>query len=158
METFDLFIAGLSAIGLCAATGGACHWWYGRRLTAMADRLDKMDKARQFSQQQTLQARKQIEKLQKDLAAPRGAAHPDSATRPRAPDDATRAQAAMAAALAAGDQRSQVPVHGFADTEPAAQGFAQTQTLPRHGFAPTQAAMPRHGFADTQAAPRTRAY
>jgi hypothetical protein len=154
MEAFDLFITCLGAIGLCAATAGACHWWYGRRLSAMADRLDKLDKARQFSQQQTLQARKQIEKLQKDLAAPRGTTHPDAAARPRTPD----AQAAVAAALAAGDQRSQAPVHGFADTEPAAQGFAQTQTMPRHGFAPTQAAAPRHGFADTQAAPRTRAY
>jgi len=85
MEAFDLFITCLGAIGLCAATAGACHWWYGRRLSAMADRLDKLDKARQFSQQQTLQARKQIEKLQKDLAAPRGTTHPDAAARPRTP-------------------------------------------------------------------------
>ncbi len=69
METNLLLTLFVTSAVLCAATFVACHWWYGRKLAASAERLEKSEKARQFSAQQTLQARKQIEKLQRDLAA-----------------------------------------------------------------------------------------
>lgn len=69
METNLLLTLFITSAVLCAGTFAACDWWYGRRLAASAERLERCEKARQFSAQQTLQARKQIEKLQRDLAA-----------------------------------------------------------------------------------------
>ena len=42
------------------ATWAVCRWWYGKRLLVAAQRLHKSDQGRLFSQQQTLQAKKQI--------------------------------------------------------------------------------------------------
>ena len=45
-----------------AATWAACRWLYGRKLVAAGARLKKSDQSRLFSQQQTAQAKKQIER------------------------------------------------------------------------------------------------
>ncbi|CAN5920235.1 hypothetical protein BH11PSE8_BH11PSE8_46510 [soil metagenome] len=108
------------ALALCATTGGGCHWWYGRKLQRMATQLEKADRAKEFSAQQTLQARRQIERLQKELAS---ALQRLSALSPPSPVDR------LAEALRAGDaaipERSEgrrpLPVNGFADTEPMAR-------------------------------------
>ena len=64
--------AGLIAVWL--ATWAACRWWYGRKLLAAAHRLHQSDKGRLFSQQQALQARRQVELLRAELTASRAAA------------------------------------------------------------------------------------
>ena len=81
-----------------------------------------MDKARQFSAQQTVQARKQIEKLQNDLAAQQRARAETDALRareknmrelidrPNAPDVPIR--------IRASDLPKATFVNGFADTLP----------------------------------------
>ncbi len=119
METFDLTVLLVTSAVSCAVTGAAGRWWYQRKLTAAAQRFEKIDKARQFSAQQTLQARKQIEKLQKDLA-----------TFQRASADAEKARArekmlheVLTAAVPPAstnipEVRQTVSVNGFADTLP----------------------------------------
>ncbi len=119
MDTRHWLIFALGGVCLCAATWLACRWWYRRKLDAAYLRLDKTDKARLFSIQQTLQARKQIEALQKDLTAQqetmakaqidyKRTRHLESALR------ATAEEEARAAAL------SRPLGHGFAETQPMA--------------------------------------
>ena len=113
-----VFAIGASLVGV--ATWFACHWWYGRKLDAAGQRLQKSDKARLFSIQQTLQARKQIEALQKDLAAQ---------------------QQAMAQAQVAREhsRHMEAVLKAAADADAAAQAEAQALALRRpHGFADTQ--------------------
>lgn len=69
MNVSHWLVSVLGSAVVCVLTWASCQWWYGRKLAAMICRLEKIDKARQLSSQQTLQARKQIEKLQTDLAA-----------------------------------------------------------------------------------------
>ena len=122
MGTLELFVFLAVSTALCAATWAACRWWYGRKLEAAAQRLEKMDKARQFSAQQTVQARKQIEKLQHDLATQQRARAETDALRareknmrqlidtPHAPDVPIR--------IRASDLPKPTLVNGFADTLP----------------------------------------
>ena len=130
METNLLLTLFVTSAVLCAATFAACHWWYGRKLAASAERLEKSEKARQFSAQQTLQARKQIEKLQRDLAA---------SQRARAEAEAAQARERnlrnLREVLAAAEPPAPAPFHATArstarSTEPAAptlvNGFADT--------------------------------
>lgn len=122
METNLLLTLFVTSAVLCAATLAACHWWYGRKLAASAKRLEKSEKARQFSAQQTLQARKQIEKLQQDLAALQRARA--EAERAQARERNLRevlAAAAPTPALAPtrwADPATPTLVNGFADTLP----------------------------------------
>ena len=135
METNLLLTLFVTSAVLCAATFAACHWWYGRKLAASAQRLEKSEKARQFSAQQTLQARKQIETLQKDLALlQRGRAEAEAAqARERnlrevlaaaAPPTPSPRQAAAPDRL--DDPATATLVNGFADTLPMVNGFADT--------------------------------
>jgi uncharacterized protein HemX len=97
----------------CAATLGGSVWWFGRRLAALNHKLDKMDKARQFAGQQTAQARKQIEKLQAELAVQQRKLSHAHATRQRSEQlDLVLGPADSAA--------NHQPAHGFADTQPMA--------------------------------------
>ena len=57
----------LGAAAGAVATWLACRWSYGRKLIAAAARLHKSDQGRLFSQQQTMQARQQIESLKAEL-------------------------------------------------------------------------------------------
>jgi hypothetical protein len=103
----------LASVALCAATWGACHWWYGRRIADALLQFDKAEKGRQLSIQQTMQARKQIERLQKELAAQH------RSTMPAAGGSSVDLQ--LQAVLRAGDTAStarRLPATGFADTEP----------------------------------------
>jgi uncharacterized protein HemX len=69
MDTRHWLILVLACSLVGTATGFGLRWWYGRKIQALNHRLQKSDKARQFSSQQTMRARRQVEALQKDLAA-----------------------------------------------------------------------------------------
>jgi len=117
-----LIFAGGVALA-CVATWLACHWWYGRRVDAANQRLQKVEKARLFSIQQTLQARKQVEALQKDLSEQQEAMAQAQVERQRSRhlEEATRlAAVAEAQAEAEAEAVTHRPAHGFADTQPMA--------------------------------------
>jgi hypothetical protein len=99
------------------ATWAACRWWYGRKLRVAAQRLHKSDQGRLFSQQQTLQAKQQIEALKKELAEQRAALSDSEANRMRT----RKLELALAAAERAVEEQSSLmplaPSHGFADTQ-----------------------------------------
>jgi septal ring factor EnvC (AmiA/AmiB activator) len=97
-------------------TWAACRWWYGKKLMAAAYRLQKSDKSRLFSQEQTQQARRQIEQLKGELAAQQQSAAEFQAARRRAQaEEALRASESLAE-----PDPGRLPVvsaHGFADTQ-----------------------------------------
>ena len=102
------------------ATWAACRWWYGRKLVIAAQRLHKSDQGRLFSQQQTLQAKKQIEALKKELAEHRAALSDSETNRKRARE----LEIALAAAERAAEESSNLmPLAS-------ALGFADTQIMP----------------------------
>jgi uncharacterized membrane protein YcjF (UPF0283 family) len=111
----------VAVVVTCLLTWAACHWWYGRRLLAAAQRLQKSDKARQFSQEQTLQARRQIEQLKTELES-----HQRSASQSQA---AARQRAAQLEEARDAADRAPLPDSGFMPIV-AAHGFADTQILP----------------------------
>jgi hypothetical protein len=72
----DIRQAGVLAVAIPVAIAvasavmwAACRWWYGRQLSAAAHRLQKSEKGRLFSQQQTAQARQQIGLLKAEIEA-----------------------------------------------------------------------------------------
>jgi biopolymer transport protein ExbB/TolQ len=103
------------------ATWAACRWWYGRKLSAAAQRLHKADQGRLFSQQQTLQAKKQIDALKKELAEQRAALNDTEIHRRRTRElEAALAAAELALERAAENGSGLMPLaasHGFADTQ-----------------------------------------
>jgi len=119
MDTSQWLIFATGGCAIAAATWLAARWWYGRQLDALNLRLQKVDKARQFSSQQTLQARRQVEALQKDLAAQNELlAKAQLATqRSRHLEEVLRT---ASAAELAGSAVPQGPAHSFADTQPMA--------------------------------------
>jgi uncharacterized protein YlxW (UPF0749 family) len=120
----DIRQAGVLAVAIpvaivvaTAATWAICQWWYGRKVLAAANRLQKSEKARLFSQQQTAQARQQIGQLKAELESLQQSAAEHQSTRRRA--------AQLEDALAAAERAPAVEVgimplvsaHGFADTQ-----------------------------------------
>jgi hypothetical protein len=116
MDTQNWLIVALGSLLVGGATWLGCWLWYGRKMEALNHRLQKSEKARHFSSQQTLQARKQLEALQKDLAAQNAAMAKAqvSQQRTRHLEEALKASA-IAELDADGPAR---PTHGFADTQP----------------------------------------
>jgi septal ring factor EnvC (AmiA/AmiB activator) len=114
MDTQTWLILALSCLAACAATWGACQWWFKRRLSELDRKLDKLDKARQLASQQSTQARKQIEKLQTELAAQ----HRSSVRSQTASQRAQNAERALEAAGGGAATRPTLPPNGFADTQP----------------------------------------
>ena len=88
----DIRQAGMLAVAIPIAIAVAsvvmwagCRWWYGRKLAAAAHRLQKSEKGRLFSQQQTVQARQQIGILKAELEVHQqadGSVHVPLALRP----------------------------------------------------------------------------
>jgi hypothetical protein len=117
MEATPLFfMACAMAFGAAAAT--ATRWWYRRQLAALAARLAKTERARQYALQQGTQARRQVERLQRELsqlrrpvlASPRVLDTPPVAAEMATPNDVRDVPEA-----------AQPPVprpNGFADTLP----------------------------------------
>ncbi|MEO8080380.1 MAG: hypothetical protein ABI641_07610 [Caldimonas sp.] len=116
-----VFIVGASAALALAvgATWFACRWWYSRKLLAAAQRLHKSDQGRHFANQQTMQARRQIETLKAELAELQEATVVQTqASRQRTREhESTR----LVAELADDDEPTPMPLaaasHGFADTQ-----------------------------------------
>ena len=108
-------VVGLAIASL--ATWAACRWWYGKKLQLAAQRLHKSDQGRLFSQQQTLQAKKQIDALKKELAEQRALLSDTAASRKRTRE----LEEALAAAERAVEDNANLmplgPSHGFADTQ-----------------------------------------
>jgi hypothetical protein len=121
----DIRQAGLLAVAIPVAIAVAstvmwfaCRWWYGRQLVAAAQRLQKSEKGRLFSQQQTAQARQQIGLLKAEIEA-----HQQTATQLEA---AKRRTAQLEEAVQSAErERDSIPearmplvsAHGFADTQ-----------------------------------------
>jgi sRNA-binding protein len=121
----DIRQAGLLAVAIPVAIAVAstvmwfaCRWWYGRQLAAAAHRLQKSEKGRIFSQQQTAQARQQIGLLKAEIEA-----HQQTATQLEV---AKRRTAQLEEAVqSAQRERDSIPearmplvsAHGFADTQ-----------------------------------------
>jgi hypothetical protein len=118
MDTSQWLIVSIACPVVAGATWLGAKWWYGRQLRVLTLRLQKIDKARQFSGQQVLQARRQVEALQKDLAAQNEVlARAQLATqRSRHLEDALRA----ASTAEPSGAMPLAPAHGFADTLPLA--------------------------------------
>jgi hypothetical protein len=117
MDLRHWLMLALAAVLGAVATWLLCHWWYGRRIASLTARLGKSDKARLFSAQQTLQARKQIEALQKDLAAQQEAMAQAQIARTR---NRHLEEVLKAASTAEDENVSRRPANGFADTQPMA--------------------------------------
>ena len=97
-------------------TWAACRWWYGKKLEAASQRLQKSDKGRLFSQEQTQQARRQIEQLKGELASHQQSAAENQAVLRRAQAE----EALQASERAAEPDSGRMPLvsaHGFADTQ-----------------------------------------
>ncbi|MBS0448077.1 MAG: hypothetical protein JSR59_19260 [Proteobacteria bacterium] len=113
----DWLIISAGSACLAAVTWGTAHWWYGRRIAEWRNRYDKTGRAHQFASLQVTQARKQIERLQKELAAQHQKAV-QFGERAERLDAVLRAGDAAAERSASG--HGPLPVNGFADTEPMA--------------------------------------
>ncbi|HEY2559763.1 MAG TPA: hypothetical protein VGI48_08665 [Caldimonas sp.] len=130
----DIRQAGVLAVAIPIAIAVAsavmwagCRWWYGRQLAAAGHRLQKLEKARLFSQQQTAQARQQIGLLKAELEAHQQAALELEAARRRA---AQLEEAMHAADRARERERERDPLSEARMPAVSAHGFADTQILP----------------------------
>ena len=117
-QGFTIAMALFIGLGVAsAATWAACRWWYGRKLLAAAARLQKSDQGRLFSQQQTAQARKQIEALKRELDHHRKALADTEANRQRVRELELALAAAERAAELSSEMMPLGASHGFADTQ-----------------------------------------
>ena len=100
-------------------TWAVCRWWFGRQLLAAAGRLQKSEKGRLFSQQQTAQARQQIGLLKAEIESHQQSAAEAQAARRRAVEAEQALQASERAAETAQGavMLPLVAAHGFADTQ-----------------------------------------
>lgn len=109
------------AIAVASAVMWAgCRWWYGRELAAAAHRLQKSEKARIFSQQQTAQARQQIGLLKAELEAQQQAAAELEVAKRRAAQLEEAFHAAERERERESIPEARMPLvsaHGFADTQ-----------------------------------------
>ena len=119
-QTMDLLQTIFLVVGLVAAsavTWAACRWFYGKKLSAVVLKLKKSDQSRLFSQQQTAQAKKQIEALKKELEEQRKIVVETEASRQRTRE---LELALLAAEKVVEDNSGMMPLapkNGFADTQ-----------------------------------------
>ncbi|MES3015796.1 MAG: hypothetical protein V4750_18975 [Pseudomonadota bacterium] len=100
-----------TALTLASLTWWGCAWWYGRRVSDLRQRIDKLRNAATLHANQ---ARHQITLLQKELAE-RPALTPVQRS---ARDEAQARRAALDSQLDERAAESRLPAHGFADTQP----------------------------------------
>jgi hypothetical protein len=117
MTLFQTFLVVISLLVASLATWVSCRWWYGKKLLAAAQRLHKCDQSRLFSQQQTLQAKKQIEALKIELAEQRKALQDTEVGRRRTRELEQALFVAERAAESSPGVMPLAPTHGFADTQ-----------------------------------------
>jgi hypothetical protein len=109
-----MLVAAVAAV----VTAVAMRSWYRRQVLSLASRLDKSERARQYALHQGSQARKQVEKLQRELSESR---RPVAAPAPRKSASPERPASAPEACDRPADlapQPSARPPRGFADTMP----------------------------------------
>src|SRR5689334_12430778 len=116
MDLRHWLMLALAALVAAVATWALCHWLYGRRISTLVGKLGKSDKARQFSVQQTLQTRKQIEAMRKDLAVQQEAMAKAQIARARS----RHLEEVLKTASEADESVARRPANGFADTQPMA--------------------------------------
>jgi Tfp pilus assembly protein FimV len=106
-------------------TWAACHWWYGRKLKRMAQRVTKLQAEREMLHTQIKQARHQLEQASHRVATrPRAEPAAEPAAAARAPSrpaaspapPTVREQLALPSGLVF--ETPQTAAHGFADTMP----------------------------------------
>ncbi len=117
MDLLQAFILVVSLAVASLATWAGCRWFYGKKLLAAALRLKKSDQSRLFSQQQTAQAKKQIEALKKELEEQRKLVVETEASRKRTRE---LELALLAAEKVVEDNSAMMPLvpkNGFADTQ-----------------------------------------
>jgi F0F1-type ATP synthase membrane subunit b/b' len=110
--SWPIFVAA-SALA-CAVIAAASRWWHGKQLAALAARLSKSERAREYAVQQASQARKQIDKLQRELSESR---RPASSAASAAGSSAQRPAPASSPSIPE-SKAPPLPAHGFADTQP----------------------------------------
>lgn len=108
MNAMQLSMALLAALASMVIGALAGRWWVGRRVPELRARIDKLEHARSQAVQHAAQMRRQIEQLQKGLAAQHRARAEARSARKRELSDS----------LDAATERSALPAHGFADTQP----------------------------------------
>ena len=118
MDLLQILVLVVALAAASAATWGACRWFYGKKLSAVALKLKKSDQSRLFSQQQTAQAKKQIEQLKKELEEQKKLAVETEASKKRTRE---LELALLAAEKVVEDNAAMVPPpapkNGFADTQ-----------------------------------------
>jgi hypothetical protein len=117
MDLLQAFVLAVALAVASLATWAGCRWFYGKKLLAAALRLKKSDQSRLFSQQQTAQAKKQIEALKKELDEQRKMVVDTEASRKRTRE---LEQALVAAERVVEDNSGMMPLapkNGFADTQ-----------------------------------------
>jgi len=117
MDLLQALVIVVALVAASAATWVACRWFYGKKLDAAALRLKKSDQSRLFSQQQTAQAKKQIEALKKELEEQRKIVVETEASRQRTRE---LELALLAAEKVVEDNSGMMPLapkNGFADTQ-----------------------------------------
>ena len=119
MELLQALIVVVALLVASLATWAGCRWWYGKKLVVAAQRLKKSDQSRLFSQQQTVQAKKQIEALKKELDEQRRKVQDTESARQRTRE---LEQALIAAERVVEEEEDSdsmplTPKNGFADTQ-----------------------------------------
>jgi len=136
LDVSTIFCVGLFGLTLAGATFAGCRWHFGRRMRAAMARMEKLEHSRQTSMQHAQQARRQVEALQKELAAQR-----EGRTTVSGSHGSPRNREAMEATL---EQEA-------ATRE--ANAWASTRAASSDGFQATQIDAPKpavgNGFADT---------
>lgn len=120
MDTTQWIIAVLAAVSFGALGFGAGRWRYGRREHGLLQRAARIEQARQVALQHGQQARRQIEMLQKEIAAYQRARVEAQAARRRSRElgDALDAQQRTMVIPRHEFDLSRLPPSGFADTQP----------------------------------------
>jgi hypothetical protein len=120
MELGPYAIALVAGLLFSAATFAACHMLHGRRVRALMLRMEKSDRARQAAGQQAQQARKQVEQLQKELAAQHKARAQAVSARKRSLqlEQVLHEPRPLASSPLLDMEPPSMPTHGFADTMP----------------------------------------
>jgi len=118
MDTNQWFVAIGVIVASCAATWLGTRWWYGRKLVVSLARIRKLEKAREVSFQQTTQARKQLEQLQREMAELRRPPGQREVAKPntQAPEEPHRATDNPLLRPDSVDEPA-APHHGFAETQ-----------------------------------------
>jgi DNA anti-recombination protein RmuC len=125
MDLSPYVFTALAAVVLPAITFGACRLWHARRVRELHSRIEKIDRARQAAGQQAQQARKQIEQLQKELAAQHKARADAVSAHKRVQhlqETLREPRRELPESLLDIDAAPASPPHGFADTRPLQDG------------------------------------